>query len=80
MENNKVSQVRTRSVALAWLGLFRRECMEDLDKTIEGYKQLYQFLIEFSKMNTFKRKIVIKQLEEQIKTLEKEKKGVVENG
>ena len=54
--------------------------MEDLYKTIEGYKQLYQFLIEFSKMNTFKRKIVIKQLEEQIKTLEKEKKGVVENG
>ena len=45
--------------------------MEDLDKTIEGYKQLYQFLIEFNKMNTFKRKIVIKQLEEQINTLEK---------
>lgn len=54
--------------------------MEDLDKTIEGYKQLYQFLIEFNKMNTFKRKIVIKQLEEQINTLEKEKKGVDENG
>ena len=54
--------------------------MDDLDKTIEGYKQLYQFLIEFNKMNVFKRNIVIKQLEEQIKTLEKEKKGVDENG
>ena len=61
---------------LHWLGLFRRECMEDLDKTIEGYKQLYQFLIEFNKMNTFKRKIVIKQLEEQINTLEKEKEQI----
>lgn len=54
--------------------------MGDLDKTIEGYKQLYQFLIGFNKMNAFKRNVVIKQLEEQIKALESKKKGVVENG
>lgn len=46
--------------------------MNDLQKTTEGYKQLYQFLVEFNKMNLIKRNIVIKQLEEKIKELESE--------
>ena len=48
--------------------------MNDLQKTAEGYKQLYQFLVEFNKMNLIKRNIVIKQLEEKIKELESEGK------
>ena len=54
--------------------------MEDFDKVIVGYKQLYQFLIEFNRMSFFKRNVVIKQLEEQIKALEKQEKGVDDNG
>ena len=48
--------------------------MNDLQKTVEGYKQLYQFLVEFNKMNLIKRNIVIKQLEGKIKELESEEK------
>lgn len=78
MENNKVSHVRTRSVALAWF--VRKVYMEDLNKILDGYKQLYQFLIDFNKMNAFKRNIVIKQLEKKIEELEKREKGDVNNG
>lgn len=46
--------------------------MSDLQKNVEGYKQLYQFLVEFNKMNLIKRNIVIKQLEEKIEELESE--------
>ena len=48
--------------------------MNDLQKTVEGYKVLYQFLINFNKMNLIKRNIVIKQLEGKIKELESEGK------
>ena len=54
--------------------------MEDLNKILDGYKQLYQFLIEFNKMNAFRRNIVIKQLEKKIEELEKQEKGDVNNG
>lgn len=46
--------------------------MSDLQKNVEGYKQLYHFLVEFNKMNLIKRNIVIKQLEEKIEELESE--------
>lgn len=49
--------------------------MNDLQKTVESYKVLYQFLVEFNKMNLIKRNIVIKQLEEKIKKLESEANG-----
>ena len=49
--------------------------MSDFQKTVEGYKQLYKFLIEFNKMNLIKRNIVIKQLEGKIKELESEENG-----
>lgn len=44
--------------------------MSDLKMTVEAYKQLYQFLIDFNRMSVFKKNIVIKQLEKKIKELE----------
>ena len=44
--------------------------VKDLQKIVDGYKQLYQFLIEFQRMSLIKRNIVLKQLKEQIRELE----------
>lgn len=44
--------------------------MNDLQKTVEGYKVLYQFLINFNNANSLKKIVILRQLEEKIKLLE----------
>lgn len=44
--------------------------MSDLKMTVEAYKKLHQFLIEFNRMGVLKKNIVIKELEKKIKELE----------
>lgn len=54
--------------------------MKDLDKIIEGQRKLYEFLVQFNSTSTLNRKIVLKNLEKQIKDLEKQKESGANNG
>ena len=65
---------------LHWVDLFRKDFMKDLDKIIEGQRKLYEFLVQFNSASALNRKIVLKNLEKQIKDLEKQNESGVNNG